>query len=109
MVIHTNGWKAERDRVYLLNRYHGLIHEFQVKPIAPHQLARLTNHQLDRLCRDTFAQIPAKAKRWFAEKTGKVPRSGEFRVRWFIRDLFHPAKKAKPQATKPSGVPFVNA
>lgn len=107
MVIHTNGWKAERDRVYLLNRYQGLILEFHVKPLEPYQIAKMTNFQLDRLCRDIFAKLPAKEKRWYAEKTGKVPRSGEFRLRWFFRDILHPTKK--PNKPAQTGVPFLKA
>jgi|SRR6185369_11760712 len=111
--IHEHGWKGERDRAKLLGMYYELAASFFFKPLADWQLAKMTNHQLDRLCRDTWDRQPSKEQRWYAEKHKMRVRSGEFAWRWFWHDLFHPPKKPKviPTLTPApeSSIPFVGA
>ena len=106
MVIHTHGWKAARDREILLAAYRGLLKHFMIKPLAEYELAKLNNFQLDRLCRDLYAKQKPSELRWYAEKMGHRPRSGEFKFRWFWHDLWHPKPKRQVNPVKPF-VPLV--
>jgi hypothetical protein len=108
LVIHTHGWKAQRDREKLLAAYRGLLNHFMIKPLAEYELAKLDNFQLDRLCRDLYAKQKPRELRWYAQKMGHRSRTDEFRLRWFWHDLFHPKPKVKKYPVKPF-VPLVMA
>jgi len=88
MIVHDKGPKAERDRRLFLNMCRNICKEFKIKPLAPNELAKIKNWQMSKLCEDIYNNAPSKAARWYAEKLGRVKRSGEFKVRWFFRDLF---------------------
>jgi hypothetical protein len=100
LIIHTHGWKAQRDREKLVLAYIALVNHFWVKPLQDWELAQLNNFQIDRLCRDIYAKQPKKEIRWFSEKMGRRPRTEEFKFRWFIHDLLHPKKRPTMQSVK---------
>jgi hypothetical protein len=108
MVIHTKGPKAERDRIILLRAYRGICTELHKNPISETKLLAMSNYQLDRLTRDLYSNLTDKQTRWMAEVRGAVPRSREFRVRWFWHDLLNPRPKRKHNPVKPF-VPLVMA
>jgi hypothetical protein len=105
MIIHTHGWKAERDRSKLTGMYGYMVDVFKVKRLTDGQLAKLDNFALHRLCQDIYDSQAPKEIRWYNERIGVSLRSREFAWRWFWFDLFHP--KIKP--VKKTGVPFVTA
>jgi len=88
LIVHDKGPKAERDRKLFLNMYLNICKEFKVKRLEPNEIAKMKNWQLSKLCEDIYNNAPAKEARWYAERLGRVQRSGEFRVRWFFYDVF---------------------
>ena len=105
MIIHQKGWKAERDRIILLNAYTKICLELGRKPLKEGELLKLSNYALDRLARDVYAGLTAKQTRWLAEVQGSRPRSREFAWRWFWRDLTNP----QPKRRRNTMVPYLKA
>lgn len=92
---HEYGWKAKRDRAILLRTYHDLCRTFGFRRAKDSDLAKMGNVALKQLGADLYAKLTPKQTRWYAELRGISPRSGEFRWRWFWRDLLHPPKRPR--------------
>jgi hypothetical protein len=96
MKVHSNGFKAARDRAVLINSYHVMCHDFRIpkaRRLDDAALARLSNEMLFKLNSDLYSQATVKQAKRLAIKMGLLEsRAG--RIIRLVRSWFTIPKEA---------------
>ena len=94
MMLHENGFKAQRDRAMLLFSYRDMAKEFRIPRkdrLSTEQIAKMTNKQLNRACRDLYNGVTVKQARKYGIKRGLIKKPTKrtlfIRIRNFIRRI----------------------
>jgi hypothetical protein len=96
MKVHSNGFKAARDRAVLINSYHVMTKDFRIpkaRRLDDAALARLSNDMLFKLNSDLYSQATVKQAKRLAIKMGLLEsRAG--RIIRLVRSWFTIPKEA---------------
>lgn len=83
--LHEKGYKGERDREHVVQKYFEFFRFFRVKPIKDSDLAVMGNQQIYHMTEDLYNRQPSRKRIAYAQSLGLM-RENDLSFKWFWRD-----------------------